>query len=95
MTFPLRGFHSIFSVDCRKLSVRGGSCVLGNAKLPWRFWGTQAEEVGPCATAGAPTLPAWLQPSAQPPGKHTAASSSHLPGQTQLALLEAGQGERR
>ena len=68
--------------------------MLGNTKLVWRFWGSLEDEVGPRVLGGGPTLAAWLQPSTQPPGEHDAASSSHLPGQMQLVLLQAGQGEK-
>ena len=94
MTFHLRGFPSIFSVDYRKMSVLRRICCAREHKVWWRFWGRLEDEVGPRALGGGPTLTAWLQPSAQPPGEHGSASSSRLPVQMQLVLLEAGQGEQ-
>lgn len=72
----------------------GGFCALGAAEPARRSWGRQAHEVGPRVLGADPTLPAWMQPSGQPGGERGAASDSHLPGQMQLVLLKAGQGER-
>lgn len=68
--------------------------MLRKAKLVGRCCGRPAEEVGPRVLGAGPTLPSWMKPRAQLCRHHSSASNSHLPGQMQLRLLAAGQGEQ-
>lgn len=85
MTFHPRGFHFIISVDCRKMSVlRRIQCA--------------GELQSSCGGSGGdrqtrPDHVCWLEVQLSEPGERGAASGSHPPGQMQLVLLEAGQGE--
>lgn len=87
-------FHSILSVDYRNTP------ILKRIQGCWEIQslcgdsgGDRQLRVEKCAATG-PALAAWLPPSAQAHGKLGNASNSLLPGQMQLVLLEAGQGEQ-
>lgn len=87
-------FHSILSVDYRNTP------VLKRIQGCWEIQslcgdsgGDRQLRVEKCAATG-PALAARVPPSAQAHGKLGNASNSLFPGQMQLVLLAAGQGER-